>query len=810
MILYGASVVFLEKLPPSQEEIDYALGYNKVTMILTAPIFLEQMIHYLKQKQDYTNVKRLKYTFFGGAALKDESAEWLSQHNVRPRNVYGLTETSPLMCADCHPDNTNCNSVRPYHPLDYYIFEEEDPSNPDLVHVAIRAGSPNLANNAANRPDGGFDTNDIFRKDPERPGFFYYVGRRDDTLVMSTGEKTNPLPMEATLRETPMVKQAAVLGHERPVTCALIELNTEYAWNYSPDEIIREINEAVAKVNKECPSQSTLIPEMVKILPFKDKLPVTDKGSLMRKKALAEYKTIIDTLYDNFLNGSISSSHSDASSVSDNDASTWSLQQIEDFLVKCASDILKVSTSVFSKDLNESIFNLGFNSINGIQLRNRICEHFDDVSQNFLYQHSTIKGLSEALAKNNTVLDAPMEIEKRYQETQELAAAYMKKAEKDFPIVTSTNYGENEKVVLLTGATGSIGSFILSNLLQDASVTKVYCLVRGKEESLHGRLVDAFKNRFLDTSLLLDTDRLEVLPMKLNEKMLGLGEEKYNQLTQEVTIVQHCAWLLDFNMTIDYYDKECIDPFYQLLQFAYRPVNPMHVHFISSISASAALGAVVPEEPLPLDAHVAMPMGYAQSKFVVEVLLNYLTTEKNFPCYIERVGQVCGDSVHGVWNTTEQYPLMIVAGGSSVMNKMPALESDIDWIPVDYAAKAITEIMIETVSRSADIDQSIYHIVNPRSIAWSDVLRAMKESGMEFDTVAPSEWVECVSKDTTNPCYRLISFYESTFSDSLEMPVWKTEKTRQIAASINQAPVFNSDLLQKYLSHWQSIGFYNP
>ncbi|KAG1071379.1 hypothetical protein G6F42_026030 [Rhizopus arrhizus] len=233
---------------------------------------------------------------------------------------------------------------------------------------------------------------------------------------------------------------------------------------------------------------------------------------------------------------------------------------------------------------------------------------------------------------------------------------------------------------------------MLRDLLQDPSVDKVYCCIRGKDSQLQDRLVEAFESRCLDKSL-LNTDRVEVLPMRFSEPFLGFTEERYYQLKQEVTIVQHCAWMLNFNMPVDHFDKECIQPFYNLLKFAYKEVNPMHVHFISSISASAAAGAEILEEPLPMDPHVAMSMGYAQSKFIVEILFNYLSTEKDFPCYIERLGQVCGDSVNGVWNVSEQYPLMFVGGGS-IMHKMPNLDTIIDWAPCDVAAAAIVDIML--------------------------------------------------------------------------------------------------------------------
>lgn len=202
------------------------------------------------------------------------------------------------------------------------------------------------------------------------------------------------------------------------------------------------------------------------------------------------------------------------------------------------------------------------------------------------------------------------QIDNRCQQTQDLAQLYMNKAKFDFPIA-KTNQDKKPNVILLAGVTGSLGSFILQDLLKKKSVKKVYCLIRGQQQDLRTRLYHVFESRSLDVSL-LETYRIEILPLLLNDPWLGFTAEKYNQLQNEVTIVQHCGWLLDFNMPIDYFDKECIAPFYNLIKFAFRQVNPMHLHFISSISASALWGSKIPEEPLPFDASTCMPMGYAQ------------------------------------------------------------------------------------------------------------------------------------------------------------------------------------------------------
>ncbi|RCI06324.1 hypothetical protein CU098_001493, partial [Rhizopus stolonifer] len=805
MVAVGGSVVFMEKLPASNKDIDYALKSNNVTAFGAPPLILEQMIPFLKATNDFSSMRRLKFAIYGGAALKQESGDWLRKEGINVVTLYGTTEIGVIMTSDLSPQNSAWNSLRTYlkdpQGNDYGVFETNDPSEPDVKHLYFRGDSPSLATNVGNRPDGGYDTNDLFKEDPNNPGYYIYLCRRDDTLVLENGEKTNPLPMEAVIRESNLVKQVAIFGQGRQCTAALIELDTEHALNYSPDEIIAGVHEAIKRANVECPSHSRVLPQMVKILPFSKSLPSTDKCTVKRKVAHDMFKDEIEKLYRNFLEGP-----SRNADKSNSDTSTWTLEQTEEFLLTSAAEVLDLDKSQLN-DCSQSLFDLGLNSLTSIQLRNKIAERFDNVPQNFLFQNPSISLMREALL-NDKEQDMSEQTEKRYQQTQDLTMTYIKRAKADFSVARNEYDEKKEKVILLTGATGSLGSFMLRDLLKDTSVKKVYCCIRGKKEQLRQRLLDAFKSRSLDISL-LDTDRVEVLPMKFSEPFLGFGQEIYDQLRNEVTIVQHCAWLLDFNMPVDHYVKECIEPFYNLLKFAYHQVNPMHVHFISSVSASAAVGDEVAEEPLPLDAHVCMPMGYAQSKFIVEKLFDYLTTEKNFPCYIERVGQVCGDSVNGVWNITEQYPMMFVGGGS-IMKKMPKLDNVVDWISVDYAAATIVDIMLRTAHACTQENQYIYHIVNPHLISWNDVLQAMKASGMKFDIVEPVEWIQTLSKDQSNPCYRLMSFYEANFTSFFKMPVWKTEKTSALAPTINDSPVFDANLFSKYLSHWQSVGFYNP
>ncbi|KAI8355141.1 hypothetical protein BD560DRAFT_484452 [Blakeslea trispora] len=792
MATVGGSVVLMESLPASQEDIDYALRFNQVTALCAPPLILEQMIPYLKKTQDFDAIKKLKFALHGGAALRASSGDWLCQHGLNLCTMYGTTEIGSAMTSDLSPQRKHhWSSLRMMNPNTRFCFEDEG----EHKHLMIYAEGPTLATKVINRPDGsGYDTNDLFK--PVGDGYYTYVGRRDDTLIMENGEKTNPVPMENTLRACDPVKQAIVLGQARQCTAVLIELNPEVVAGMDSADIMAQIRDAVRKVNTECPSHSKLMPQMVKVLQPGQSLPSTDKCTVKRKAVEDMYKQEIEALYKAFLQG--------PSHVSDAKDKSWTGDEINDFLEQCVAEVLDITDRSQLKNHSQSLFDLGLNSLTSIQLRNLIAEPFDNLSQSFLFQHPTIESIQQALL-NHENQDISLQVEQQYQAAQTLAEDYIRLASQDFHRVEKRDVLASEgHVILLTGATGSLGSFLLRDLLQDARVKRVYCCIRGQPDQLNNRLLKAFESRSLDTTL-LQADRVQVLPMNFSAPYLGFGKDLYERLAQEVTIIQHCAWLLDFNMPVDHYDRQCIAPFYQLLKFACLPSRPIHVHFISSVSASSGLDqAEIKEEPLPMDAHVCMPMGYAHSKFVVEILLDYLAIEKNLPFFVERLGQVCGDSEHGVWNTSEQYPLMFVGGGS-VMHKMPQLDIVIDWISVDYASASIKTIMLQQTT------QTICHIVNPHRVHWSDVLNAMRGAGMTFDIVPTAEWIEALAEDQANPCYRLMSFYEANFkSSSFNMPIWQTEKTKVLAPVIDAAPVLNAQLFRKYLTHWQSVGFYHP
>jgi len=166
-----------------------------------------------------------------------------------------------------------------------------------------------------------------------------------------------------------------------------------------------------------------------------------------------------------------------------------------------------------------------------------------------------------------------------------------------------------------------------------------------------------------------------------------------------------------------------------------------------------------------------------------------------------------GDTVKGYWNTQEQYPLM-VAGGAIHMQKMPAMDVQIDWIPLDYSAASIVEIMHNTANDAPSSTESIFHIVSPNRVRWADFLQALRENGLKFQDVPPEEWIHALSQDDANPAFKLLSFYEDVFGN-MTAPLWLTTKTERISQTLKMTPKIEAALVDKYLQYWRNTHFFN-
>jgi hypothetical protein len=94
------------------------------------------------------------------------------------------------------------NWLRVEGPIKQYM--ELIPQGSDTFEVVVLDGWP--AKILSNREDGAYCTKDLVLQHPEQKNWYKYIGRLDDTLTQTLGEKTNPVPIELAIVSLPAVR----------------------------------------------------------------------------------------------------------------------------------------------------------------------------------------------------------------------------------------------------------------------------------------------------------------------------------------------------------------------------------------------------------------------------------------------------------------------------------------------------------------------------------------------------------------------------------------------------------------------------
>jgi acyl-coenzyme A synthetase/AMP-(fatty) acid ligase len=215
-------------------------------------------------------LKSLKGIISGGASCPQELGDLLTREGVKISNYYGSTETGVLMKAS----EENWNWLSPIPVAVPYIRWE--PEGDDIYQLVVLPGYPSLV--MSNQPDGAYATRDLFLRNPENPNGYRYMDRLDSTIVLSNGEKANPILLEESLRRSRYVKEAVVFGAGKP-TLGMIVIQSENAKGMSRDEFLNAIAEDLESGNSKVPSYAKVFPDAVLLKPSITKYPQTDKGT---------------------------------------------------------------------------------------------------------------------------------------------------------------------------------------------------------------------------------------------------------------------------------------------------------------------------------------------------------------------------------------------------------------------------------------------------------------------------------------------------------------------------------------------------
>jgi hypothetical protein len=155
------------------------------------------------------------------------------------------------------------------------------------------------------------------------------------------------------------------------------------------------------------------------------------------------------------------------------------------------------------------------------------------VSTSFVYEYPTIQRmatfLSKAVADPHSTQDVDLTM--RGRELQALVDKYTENFPSRLALNGSAYPDRREKVYLVTGTTGSLGSNMLAQLLEAPGVTRVYACNRpSKSATLRARQASAFKQRGLNSDL-LSSDKLVYVEGDPNAPRFAISDELYGEVS---------------------------------------------------------------------------------------------------------------------------------------------------------------------------------------------------------------------------------------------------------------------------------------
>ncbi|KAL2004119.1 hypothetical protein VTN02DRAFT_6583 [Thermoascus thermophilus] len=786
---HGVPFVIGPEKPLTPDYVVDVINVAKPTAALLPPSILEEMY---SSPRALEALGRLRYLYYGGAPLSPDAGDVLCKVTDL-RTVIGTSEVGIIVnMPHLEREDWQYFDWNPNYPLDMRPVED------GLYELVIPRGkSRELHGIFHTFPDlKEYHTKDVFLRHPTKPHLYKFHGRIDDVIVLSNGEKFTPVTMEKIIEGHPLVQRALIVGERRFQAALLVEPNwNQWSEDKPASELIEAIWPTVEQANQNGPAHGRIMKTKIGVASRDKPFKTTPKGSTQRRLVIKDYTEEINAIYEK------------------NDEELVELPEVTD-LAGITEYVRKlVSSKVETPDLSDKddFYVAGLDSLQtmhlGKVLQSAVRSRYPDknygaITSQKVYANPTVEQLSRFLSGiiNGDAEDGEARVEKIDRLLNKYTAD-LPEQELDVSGIPETH------TVILTGSTGSLGNYLLSVLLNDPKVAKVYCMNRSDAKSRQ-------EKSFQEKGLNFNADKVEFLQVAFGEEKFGLDDDKYEEMLQSVDTIIHNAWKVDFNHKVDSFEEVHIRGVRRFVDFSLKSKHHAHIHFISSVSVIGAWkahhGPAVPEIPLE-NPDVTLTQGYGESKHISERICLAASRRSGVPTTIHRVGQIGGPSTEkGQWNRQEWLPTIVATSKS--LGKIPSTlgSAPVDWIPVDTLATIIVELVETRRTTQTESRCSVFHLVNPSSVPWTALIPAVQKH-YPVKPVELSAWVEELerienpseSEIAAKPALKLMDFYRGLLDvdGALSAPLEVT-KTKEASATMNKLGPVDEALMDNWLRQW--------
>ncbi|MFF7730907.1 amino acid adenylation domain-containing protein [Streptomyces sp. NPDC008001] len=367
--------------------------------------------------------------------------------------------------------------------------------------------------------------------------------------------------------------------------------------------------------------------------------------------------------------------------------------------------------------------------------------------------------------------------------------------------------------VLLTGATGFLGSFLLRELL-DRTEACIWCLVRAADDEEAGERL----RRSMAAYGLWDEalrGRIVAMAGDLEKPLLGLGGERFAHLADRIEVIYHNGARVNL---VDSYARlkaaNVLGTQEVVRLAATSRVKPLH--YVSSSAAAVGRDATpdVVREDRRVPPGAVAENGYVATKWVSEELVR-AARERGVPTVIYRPSRVSGHTGTGACTTGDALWTMVRAivelRAAPDRTVRDGLRFDVDLVPVDHVAAAVVHL-----ARQPESEGRVFHVTNPEPLGFDVLIDCLRRLGYEVASLPYEEWQDVLRSAADrdgregpgeSPLAAAALLTQGLRTGAASPRYGRSNTERGLAGSGIACPVVGDELIAKYVAYFVASGF---
>ncbi|WP_240805650.1 amino acid adenylation domain-containing protein [Streptomyces sp. A1547] len=297
-------------------------------------------------------------------------------------------------------------------------------------------------------------------------------------------------------------------------------------------------------------------------------------------------------------------------------------------------------------------------------------------------------------------------------------------------------FGAPPRHVLLTGATGFVGAFLLRELLAQTDA-QVHCLVRADAETAgRARLHAVLDSYGIDVGA--DAERVHIVPGDLAQDGLGIGAARWGTLQDELDTIVHAGAYVHHLSAYERLKAANVEGTRALLQLA-AAGRPKRFHYLSTLGifGHGPTPRLITEGSAIEEARHMAADGYLASKWVADMMVKEAVA-RGASARVYRLGRIWAESERGAINPDDMFcRLLVSCAALGCHPEDTALQADL--LPVDIAARALVALALTDEGPES---AAVHHLHHPGKTGADAFLRVFDEwRGTQSEPVGLGTWL---------------------------------------------------------------------